>query len=144
MHSQEQVELLLRAVFDAQPKDLTRFMSENQTGIRAVLRLLYASNEVMTAGRIAQETGVSAARVAVMLKKMEAKDLIVRETAPEDARVTMVRLSQNGAEMVEAIHQELLNQIGKVIDRVGMDAMLEFIRISKEIQETLSPPTFRV
>lgn len=144
MHTQEQIELLLQAMLDAQPKDLARFMSENQAGVRAVLRLLYASDEVMTAGKIAQEMGVSGARVAVLLKKMAAKDLIIKEAAPEDARVTTVRLTQHGRETAQSIRQELFDQIGKVIDKVGMDRMLEFVLISKEIRETITPPTIQV
>lgn len=144
MHTQEQVELLLQAMYDAQPKDIARFMSENQAGARAVLRLLYASDEVMTAGRIAQEIGVSGARVAVLLKKMAVKDLIVKEASLDDARVTTVRLTQHGLETAKAMRQEMFDQIGKVIDKVGMDAMLEFILIAKEIRETLKPSTFSI
>lgn len=144
MHTQEQIELLLQAMLDAQPKDLARFMSENQAGTRAVLRLLYASNEVMTAGKIAQQMGVSGARVAVLLKKMAAKNLIVKEAAPDDARVTTVRLTQHGMETAKIMRQELFDQIGNVIDKVGMDAMLEFVRISRQIQESLTPSTIPI
>lgn len=144
MHSQEQVERVLQAMVDAQPKDIARFMSENQAGVRAVLRLLYTSDEVITAGRIAQELGISGARVAVLLKKMAAKDLVIKETAPEDARVITVKLTPNGIETANAMRQELFHQIGTVIDKVGMDRMLEFISISKEIHEALTPPTISI
>lgn len=144
MHSQEQVEQLLQAMVEAQPKDTARFMSENQVGVRAVLRLLYATDEVITAGKIAQALGISGARVAVLLKKMAAKDLIVKETAPEDARVIVVKLTPNGMETANAMRQELFDQIGNVIDTVGMERMLEFIEISKEIHKALTPPTISI
>lgn len=144
MHDQKQIEQLMQAMLEAQPKDLARFMSENQAGIRAVLRLLRESDEVVTAGRIAQEMGVSGARVAVLLKKMAAKDLIVKEPAKDDARVTTVRLTPHGLEIAQAMRQELFDQIGKVIDQVGMDRMIEFVSIAKEIQKTLTPPTISI
>lgn len=139
MYTQQEVELLLQTMLEAQPKELVRFMGENQAGIRAVLRLLHASQQVMTAGKIAEEIGVSNARVAVLLKKMTAKDLIVKETDPNDARVTTVRLSEHGIETVKAMRKELFEQMGILIDKIGMDRMLEFVMISKEIQEALKP-----
>ena len=141
MHNQEEIEGLIQAMYDAQPKDLARFMSENQAGIKAVLQLLYLAEGPVTAGTIAEEIGVSTARVAVLLKKMENKDLILREADPEDARVTTVRLSDQGLKTVTAMRQELYRQMGILIDRMGMDRMLEFVAISKEIQDVLKPPS---
>ena len=144
MHSQEQVEMIVQALFDTKPKDIARFMSENQAGMRAVLRLLYVSDEVMTAGKIAQEIGVSGARVAALLKKMVEKNLIVKEPAANDARVTIVRLTPYGIDIANALQQELYEQIGNVIDKIGIDRMIEFVSISKEIHEALAPPTISI
>ena len=140
MDKQEQIELLLQAMSEAQPKDLARFMSESQAGIKAVLRLLYMADGPVSAGTIAEEIDVSNARVAVLLKKMAAKDLIVRETDPNDARVSFVRLTEHGIHTVELVKTELYEQISAVIDKVGWERMMEFVSISKEIQDVLNPP----
>lgn len=141
MHSEEEIEMLIQGLFASQPKDLARFMSESQAGIKAVLQLLYLSGQPVGAGKIAEEMGVSSARVAVLLKKMEGKDLIVKEADPGDARVTMVRLSERGTQAVLAMREELHAQMRAVIDRIGMERMKEFVEISREIQSVLKPPS---
>ena len=144
MYTQDQIEWLLQTMLDAQSKDLARFMSENQAGSRAVLQLLYTSREVVTAGKIAETIGVSNARVAVLLKKMVAKGLVVKETDPNDARVTTVRLSEHGVETAEAMRKELHDQMSTLIEKIGMDRMQEFVMVTKEIQEVLKPPTILI
>lgn len=80
---------------------------------------------------------VSTARVAVLLKKMVAKDLIVKEVDANDARVTVVQLSEHGRITVETMRNEIHRQFGTVIDKIGMERMMEFVAISREIQNAL-------
>lgn len=143
MATPEQIETVLHALEVSYPKILFRTMDEAQAGIGAVLRLLSGTNETVTAGKIADEMNVSTARVAVLLKKMAAKGLIVKESDAEDARVTVVRLSQKGRETAAFIRKNVRAHIGEVIDKVGMDRMLEYAEISRQIQDTMakfSPP----
>ena len=137
MATAEQVEKIVNALQAAHPKELFQTIDETQVGIGAVLRFLYESEETVTAGQIAEYMRVSTARVAVLLKKMVAKDLIVKESNSSDARVTMVRLSEHGREAVESMRKEIHAQFGTVIDKVGMERMLEFVEISRDIQNAL-------
>lgn len=142
MATPEQIEKVIFALSSSHPKDLFRAMDENQAGIGAVLRLLSESSGTITAGRIADYMNVSTARVAVLLKKMAAKDLIVRESYADDARVTVVRLSQKGEETAADIRKKIHDHVDTVIDKVGMERILEFAEISKEIHNAMSalPP----
>lgn len=137
MATPEQVEIIVDALQAAHPKELFQTIDETQVGIGAVLRLLYESEETVTAGKIAEYMHVSTARVAVLLKKMVAKDLIVKQADSNDARVTVVRLSEHGREVVESMRGEIHAQFGAVLDKVGMDRMLEFVSISRDIQNAL-------
>lgn len=142
MATPEQIELTLEALQATHPKELFHAMDMQQAGIGAVLRLVYESEETVTAGKIADFMGVSTARVAVLLKKMVAQGLIIRESDARDARVTVVRLSEQGSRRVEAIRTHVYTHIGAVIDKIGMDRMQEFIAISREIQAAAVKPDF--
>lgn len=135
MATQEQIERIATALCTAPPKAFFQTMDETQAGIGAVLRLLSETEGTVTAGRIAELMNVSTARVAVLLKKMVAKDLIVKEAHPDDARVTVVQLSEKGEQTAAAIRANIHRKIGLVIDRIGMERMLEFAEVSQMIHQ---------
>ena len=143
MATAQQIEMIVDALRAAHPKALFQAIDETQVGIGAVLRILCESEGPVTAGKIAEDMEVSTARVAVLLKKMVAKNLIVKQTDPADARVTVVRLSEYGKQTVEAMRREIYAQFGAVIDQVGMDRMMEFVAISGEIQNVIQKNNFR-
>ncbi len=141
MATKAQIEMVLgefKKVHPPHPSGFLRRIDERQEGAGAVLCLLHESEDTITAGRISEVLGVSTARVAVLLKKMAAKGLIVKKRAPSDARVTMVTLTEEGKETVQRIEDEIFRQIGVVIDQVGEERILEFIAIAKEIQSAIA------
>ena len=83
---------------------------------------------------------VSTARVAVLLKKLEAKGLIVKETDLSDARVTAVRLSAEGRAAAEKMRDALYSQVGLLIDRIGMERLSDFAKTLGEIQKIVKRP----
>lgn len=109
-------------------------------GIGAVLRILNVPGKRMTAGEISRELGVSTARVAVILKKMEAKGILVRETGIEDARTTVVHLTDNGMETACKVRDELFADVGRAIDTIGEERLLEFVNTFRELRKVLKGP----
>ena len=140
MATQEQIMQILQLMEQAHPAAFTRRISETSAGIGAVLRLLAKAEGPVSAGKISDAMGVSTARVAVLLKKMASKDLIVKESNPRDARITMVRLSAAGTQTVAALQANLYAEVGAVIDQVGMERMLEFAAIAREIHSIMKGP----
>lgn len=140
MATPEQIEEISIALSSSHPKALFRAMDETQAGIGAVLRLLSESEGTVTAGKIADFMNVSTARVAVLLKKMAAKDLIIKESYADDARVTVVRLSPKGVQTAANIRNNMHTHIGAVIDKVGMERLLEFVDISRDIRTAMNCP----
>lgn len=134
MATQEQIKCIADALCKAPPKAFFQAMDETQAGIGAVLRLLSESKETLTAGKIAELMNVSTARVAVLLKKMVAKGLIIKKADPSDARITVVQLSEKGVKTAAAIRANIRRQIGLVIDQIGMERMLEFAEVAQMIQ----------
>lgn len=140
MATDKQISNILRQMMSAHPTEFFKHMDDTRAGIGAVLRLLYTVDTPVTAGMISEQLGVSTARVAVLLKKMDAKGLITKEKDPIDARVTIVKLTDFGRETIERMWEEVKSQVGKVIDEIGEDRLLEYIEISKEIGRIVSPP----
>lgn len=137
MATQAQIDQIISRMEQTKAGRLFDHVDRTKAGIGAVIRILHQAQCPVTAGAIAQIMGVSTARVTVLLKKLEAKGLIVRERDWLDARVTKVRLSEQGVQVDERLRAELSQKIGAVIDTVGMERMIEFATIANEIGQAL-------
>lgn len=141
MASREQTERIIALLSESRPEEFYKTINENRIGIGAVLRILYEAEDTVTAGKISEELGVSTARVAVLLKKLAAKGLVVKERSADDHRVTVIRLSEYGEKMANDIRENLYRKTELVIDRIGIEKMEEFISISREIGNALLDDT---
>lgn len=133
MATKEQIEILLEQLKKAPPSECFQHFDMNTAGIRAILKLLNENDEKMTAGKISECMQVSTARVAVLLKKMVTKGLIEKESDSADGRIVVVKLSAHGKQVADSFRNEMYAHIGELIDKIGMDRMLEFTAISNEI-----------
>lgn len=137
MATQEQIEVLLKQLKKAPPSKPFKNIDKNTAGIRALLHYLNETDGTVTAGKISEHMDVSTARVAVLLKKMAARGLIEKSSDPEDARRVVVKLSEEGRRTAEKMKNSVYSQIGVMIDKVGMERMLEFVAISNEIHSLM-------
>lgn len=140
MATREQIETIAVLLDESHPSKFMKKRNETNAGIGAVLRFLYESGKPMTAGSISKFMNVSTARVAALLKKMEARGFICRTTGIEDARTVVVNLTEQGAEAVQKIRENMYLDIGVLIDRIGMERLIEYTAISKEIRSVLKGP----
>lgn len=138
MPTQAQVEQILGLLRESNPEDCFKKMNETSMGVGAVLMYLRKAQEPVSAGQISHGLNVSTARVAVLLKKMEGRELLVTGSSPTDARMRVVRLSQRGEKAAARLEEELYEQTAYLIERVGMERLIEFASISGEIQTVLS------
>ena len=118
----------------APPAECFQNFDMSTVGIRAILKILNETDSKVTAGDLSEHMKVSTARIAVLLKKMEAKGLIEKEHDSADGRVVVVKLTDNGKEIADEFKENLYAHIGEMIDNIGMDRMLEFAAVSNEIQ----------
>lgn len=139
MATQEQIEYIVRELPKAHPANFFKVFNDSNTGIGFAIKLLYsAEGNRLSAGAISEAMGVSTARVAVLLKKMESKGLITRESDRADARVTVARLSEAGKAAAEQMQENMLEHISYVIDQVGMEKLLQFIELSVEVKMAMA------
>lgn len=143
MASREQIETVIKRLRKSSPAEFYQPINYTQMGMGAILHmLLHCSKKTVTAGKISEAMDISAARVAVLLKKMVAKGLVEKETDPMDARVTVVKITELGSTLAEKREAEMFSQVGEVIDRVGIERIMEFIEISEEIKSIVKQPDF--
>lgn len=137
MATNEQIEFLLEKLKQAPPSECFRKFDMNAAGIRAILKLLNETDSKVTAGKISERMNVSTARVAVLLRKMEAKGFIEKERDVTDARVVVVKLSEHGKQVADKFKENVYTHISELIDKIGMEKMLEFAEISNEIHAVM-------
>lgn len=122
-------------------------LNDTKAGVGAVVKVLNDSPVPISAGTISKKIGVSTARTAVLLKKMSAKNLIVKETDKKDKRKTLVKLSEHGKKTADKMKENLFRHIAFIIDTLGMEKLEQFISLSKEIRSVIlnnlpPPPEF--
>lgn len=130
----EETEELLERLKESRPKKMMEHLDKEDVGIMHVMRILHTAGEPVTAGKISEEMNVSTARVAVLLKKMEQKNLVVRSKDSKDARKTLIGISEYGKEQAQIHKNEFLTFCALVIEETGVERFKEFIAISEEIK----------
>ena len=147
MATQEQVDDIKRLAERVHSSDAFRCMDEANAGIGGTMRMLAearGTGAVVTAGDIAERLGVTTARVAALLKRLESKGLIARRRSDADARVTEVVLTDEGATRVQAFRKEMRAQVAMLIDDLGEERLRAFFLTAAEIRSRLRPPSMQL
>lgn len=143
MAAQEDIEAMVELIGKAHPARCFARKDLSTAGIGGTLHLLDRARErgiPVTAGFIAEKMDVSTPRVAAMLKKMEARGLITRTRSAEDARMTVITLTDEGERFIENLGREMRRRVGLIIDRIGVERLRTFIETAAEIGEVMEPP----
>lgn len=137
MVTKEEAAELLKRMSDSRPKKLFKNFDKTNAGIGCVMNCLFETEKSVSAGEISQFMNVSTARVAVLLRKMTEKGLIDRTGDPDDARKSMISLSEKGREIMEKHRESFLVFFSSVIERMGKERFEEFISMSEELRDAL-------
>ena len=128
------VNYVFNKLSESRPTELNSRMNDTQAGIGAVLKFLNDSSGAVTCGDIAKQIGVSTARVAVLLKKMVAKNVIYRSVASDDARIVYISLTDDGRKTVKELRDIITLHLSRVIDAMGMEKIMTLIELSNEMK----------
>ena len=78
--------------------------------------LSFSKQGALPLGKIGERLQVNAASVTNAVDRLEADDLVTRQSNPDDGRVTLARLTPSGRrtalEATQAINQELFADVG--------------------------------
>ena len=138
MITQERLEEFAKELPKVQPTNFLKIVNDSNAGIGYALKLLLSEEaHQLSAGQLSEAMGVSTARVAVLLKKMENRGLILKKIDQSDARITLVALSEKGQSLAIEMKENMLKHLANVIDKVGEEKFLQFIALSHEIKDAM-------
>lgn len=140
MAAEQQIEYILKQLQKSHPDGFFRMLDKGSAGADAVLRCLHEAGGALTAGNLSEFLHVSTARVAVLIRKLTGQGLVTRESAPNDARIAIIRITPAGVGRIIRMKNRLYAYVGEVIDKVGMERIMEFLSISEEIRAAVAPP----
>lgn len=106
-------------------------------GKRFVMGCL-ARNGKMKSQDLANELKVSTARIAVIINSLEKEEMVIREKDELDKRITYIILTDKGLTMTNTMYNKMLNTIKEVLNRVGEDDFMTFIRVAQIIKEEVT------
>ena len=104
---------------------------------KEVLNRLKTKKENVTAGELAIQLNVSTARIAVLLKKLEKCNMIVKKISPLDARVTIVEITEIGEKHIEEETNKSISIMQKILKKVDPKEIEEFIRLATKIKNSI-------
>ena len=95
--------------------------------------LFLLSNEGINSKGISEFSGVSTARMAKILNKLEEKGFLRREESKEDKRCVNVYITDKGREYITAQIAESIEMQKHTLEAIGEKDTNEYIRINQKI-----------
>lgn len=134
MSSREDAISLISQFKTCMPKDFWGEVNEAQRGIGFVLAYLNNTSGEVIAGDLARSLGVSTARIAALLNKMEKGGMVKRSPSARDARSTVVSITPAGKAIAREMQEKVIAKVELLLERVGKEDLEELLRISKKIK----------
>lgn len=119
------------------PFDFLNLIDKNGQGMNSILSYLKTKKEGVTAGELAIQLDVSTARIAVLLKKLEKLNMIVKRISSKDARVTIVEITQTGLKHIDEETKKSVSIMQKILEKVDPKEIEEFIRLATKIKKSI-------
>lgn len=131
---QKEIESLLYRLFISRPKDFFAGVEGLRTGMGGVLWYIDAVGGSAFPADIAKTLGISTARVATILNKIETGNYVSRSDSTEDARKTVVSILPAGKEYLDCLRNRVLGVANGVIEEIGRDDIEKYVSLSEKIK----------
>lgn len=119
----------------------THFTAEDSSGLRKSEKFMLMhithlgdKNGVMPS-EIAKHLGVTLGAVTHQINSLEERGYVERISSDDDRRVTFIKLSKKGAELVQALHQKFHSTINNLVDYLGDKDSRELVRLIRKITD---------
>lgn len=137
MGKEQQIAEIIKILEENKPAKVFKKVSDDlDSGIRFVLMFL-SDNKNVYASTISERINISRARVGILLKKMESKNLIEKIGDAQDGRIQVIKITEKGRQQCSQIKAKIREYISKTIDAVGYERLLSFLEIVGEIKNVL-------
>jgi DNA-binding MarR family transcriptional regulator len=117
-------------------------VTDSMHGEQFILFYLSAHESIATPSDICREMGISSARIAAALNRMEEKGLVTRRIDTHDRRRILVDLTESGRTEVEKRKSEVRTTTANMMRYLGEDDAKELVRIMKRLSE-VTPDDFK-
>jgi len=104
-------------------------------GEKRVIGYLIEIEDGVHPKKISDFSGVSTARIACILNKLEEQNLIKRTQDLIDKRKIIVNLTDNGRTLGFTYQNEIISELSKMLEDLGEADANEYVRITKKIYE---------
>lgn len=119
MTDEKILEILLRF----RPK---KMLPDNVQGMRFVCGYL-GTNGITNVKELGDALEVSSARMAVILNKLEEKELVKRIKSKDDKRITYVKLTEKGYESINEVRKQMIKRFMIIKDVLGEEEFERFM-----------------
>lgn len=119
-------------------------MNDAYSGEGLVLSCLQQYGGQATPAEVSRELGVSTARVAALLNKMEGKNLVERQRHPDNKKNTIVRILPEGEKVYRIHKQEFQMLISEFFETLGEERAKVFVELQEEMADFMEKEQKRI
>lgn len=112
---------------------IDRSISKIGQGEIFVLNYLSANGDHAYPKDISKALKLTTARIAAILKSLEAQELITKTKDPFDNRQAIIKLTKKGTASVEERRAALLRSTAKILEALGEDDAKAYVRIQEKL-----------
>lgn len=135
MATKEEVCSALQLMENNNPMAIYEDLKKNKSGEMGVLKYLAHQEGVVKSKDISNYMGVSSARMAILLKKLEAKDLVEKSKYEGDGRLTLVGLTPKGKKKIAEIQEKMYALAETMVDEVGIEDLEKIFKFFQKVRE---------
>ncbi len=128
MAKKEDVFYALELFHNNRPQKMLNEVNRGEMGAFAVIKLLYDADKEITSADLCSQLKISSARMAVLIKKLETKGLVVKTASQADSRAKILKLSEKGVALADKLKADMFETMGKVVDEFGIEELESFFK----------------
>lgn len=132
MATKEEVGLAIQLIEERKPLKVFEEMHRKDMGVYAVIKYLDRTAGEVKAVDICKFLGISSARMAVVLKKLETKNLVTKGDSSIDARAKTIKLTEKGKVLAKDLKEQMYYSVEKIVDEFGLE---EFQQLMQNIHK---------
>ena len=137
MAKKEEVDMFVKLMEKNRPYHVFEEMEKYDTGMLAVLKYLNENEYAVKSKDINNALRLSSARMAVILKNLEKKGLIIKINSKLDARVISIQLSSYGKEVANTIKNNVRITTEKILDEFGIEYLNKLFEDMEKIKKII-------
>ena len=116
---------------------VSRFTEQALSGEMAVMRALLLAGGSLTPSELADRAWVSSARIANILRALEAKGWVVREHSMTDRRRVHVTVTEQGRQDLEIKRREFEDRAAAFLEQLGDEDTTELVRLLRRTNQII-------